>query len=660
MKILLILPANVDDRDNVSTAALPYFTAVGVRSMITPLGIATIAALTPPEYSVAVHDEHVDGDVMKRLKRENFDILGCSTLTQTVNRALNIFKRCQEEGIPGLRVLGGAGAGAVPRASKVVDVIFMGEAEETWPRFLKEFSEGNHASFYRQVSKPDLSSSPPPRWELFDLKRYAVGGVQTTRGCPFDCAFCDVIYIFGRKPRHKPIPQVLEEVKRLEALGKSMIFFTDDDFVGDKKYTIELLRELVKLNQSFDVPLMYTTEADITMAGDKELLELMADANFIAVLVGIESPSEEALRDLNKLQNVRYGLRKGINEIQSYGILVWGYMIAGADTDDVTNFKKTEDFVLEMNLADHFCTILSAPEGTPLWYRLKQEGRIIDYQRSTSHRKDDAEFPATISFMTNIMPLKMTRVELMEGYADYLDRVFDPAHFIRRALGFIQNIQRIPQTRVNPVKAMSANRALAMSVFKHFTFGAPRQYRKAFWTLVVAAIRKNPSLLARASFLFTHYYFHHIKASIVAQDARAQARWERQHPGCIAVLGREIPVPRAFSENAREIVHHAYSVARVRVVHREPLFKALIDGLSDYIARWGEELLAFDEHHQEYVTSSMERALARLEGGSHDGSQPEMPQRPPAGLVREITDGLDLVLRTQGGNAEPAARASYA
>lgn len=650
MKILLISPANIDDRDNVATALVPFLSGAGKLVEVTPLGIATIAALTPPDHQLEIHDENIHGRVEEKLRRDRYDIIGISILMTQLKRALQICKFCIREGIPGVRVIGGAGVSSVPKTwYDGVDVLFFGEAEETWPQFLRDYASGKREQFYKQVSKPDLSISPIPRWEpLKDfIHHYNVGSVQTTRGCPFDCAFCDVIYLFGRKPRHKPIEQVLEEIRRLEAMGLKNVFVADDDFAGHKQYSKSLLRELVKLNNSFKIPLKFITQADLTIAGDEEMLALMADSNFMAVLVGLESASADALRDLNKLQNLRYGVQKGIHQIQSYGILVWGYMILGTDTDDASCFERTERLVTEANLADHWANVLFAPPGTKLWYRMKQEGRILDLWRSRDVTGPDDSLPDIMRFTTNILPKQISRVALLEGFANYLEKVFQPEHFLRRALGFIQGIERIPRVKTRRLAEMWSNRAIVWRMIRHILFRASRGHRRAFLALMTAAMRRSSTLGPRAVFLFVHHYIQHMKAQIVIKVARERAQWERRNAHKIYYSDSRIPVPQAFQDQAKEIVGFAYSTTRAKVAQRENLYKVIIEALSDYVARWGNDLKEFEDDHQRYLSEACERVLAQ---GSWQTPADEeiMPERIPAGFVREITDALDSNLRGRG------------
>ena len=202
--------------------------------------------------------------------------------------------------------------------------------------------------------------------------------MQTTRGCPYDCDFCDVIHLFGRKPRHKPIENVLKEIEALQKLGAKRIFLCDDDFVGDQKWAKQFLRELLPLNNSFPVPMGYTTQATITAAADEELLQLMADCNFFQLHIGIETPNAEGLKEANKLQNLRTDLVESCKKIQAYGIQVRALMIVGFDSDDKTIFDEHIKFIEDAHITGVAINVLKAYPGTPLWMRLQKENRVLD------------------------------------------------------------------------------------------------------------------------------------------------------------------------------------------------------------------------------------------------------------------------------------------
>lgn len=258
--------------------------------------------------------------------------------------------------------------------SEIFDILFIGEAELIWPRFLEEWHSNRYKNEYRQLEKPDMSMSPMPQWDSIkdDVPLYSMGSVQTTRGCPYDCEFCDVVYLNGRIQRHKTIEQVLAEVAALQELGVSTVYFADDNLTGNHVYAKRLLRQLIKMNNDFPEPLRFATQASIDVARDNELLALLADANFYEMLIGIESTNVEALMEIGKLNNLKGNLIDEVHTILSYGISVRGALICGFDSDDLDVFDNHIDFIEKAFLPSVSLHMLNAPIGTRLWRRMRK------------------------------------------------------------------------------------------------------------------------------------------------------------------------------------------------------------------------------------------------------------------------------------------------
>ncbi len=272
----------------------------GFPPLCTPVSIATIAALTPDEFAVDLWDENSSGliDEATTLPSEHYDIVGISALFEHVgHRIPTLASLFRARGT--YVCAGGPGISNQFRlVSAAVDSVFLNEAEYTWPKFLRDWSERRPEKEYIQIAKPLLADSPPPRWDSIadKIPTYRSGGVQTTRGCPFDCEFCDVIYLYGRAQRHKPVENVLTEVGNLQRFGIGRVFFTDDEFIGDPAYARALLRQLIPFNNSFANPLAYNTQLTLNLSRHEDVLALAADANFSNVLIGIESFSQESLQ----------------------------------------------------------------------------------------------------------------------------------------------------------------------------------------------------------------------------------------------------------------------------------------------------------------------------------------------------------------------------
>jgi radical SAM superfamily enzyme YgiQ (UPF0313 family) len=416
---------------------------IDVKADYFPLGLGTVAALTPDRYQVDIWDELVRGNIEEASLDKKYDLVGGTSHSANLGRAKEIGRYFRGQGI--LTAVGGPGVTSnAERCRNDFDILFIGEAEITWPLFLKDRLAGSYKPEYRQIEKPDMSLSPMPRWDsiLPDVRKYAMGTVQTTRGCPNDCEFCDVIYLNGRRQRHKSVERILEEVRVLQKLGASSISFNDDNFTVDHRWAKEVLRALIPLNNSFPVPLRYMSQVSIDVSRDEELMELLSDANFYQLLIGIESPNKESLKETGKVSNLKGDLVEQVQKVLSYGIVVRGAMIIGFDNDDKDIFDMQYDFIQKACLPAISMHMLNAPVGTRLWRRLRGEGRVIDafaIADSSSQR-----------LFNNTIPKLMSRVELMRGFRDLYERLFSWASFKERMLGFISLVKRLPKVPYEP------------------------------------------------------------------------------------------------------------------------------------------------------------------------------------------------------------------
>jgi radical SAM superfamily enzyme YgiQ (UPF0313 family) len=302
----------------------------------------------------------------------------------------------------------------------LADAIFVGEAEETWPRFLSDWRQGTHQVRYEQAEKSDMTRVPTPRFDLLKMNRYAFGSVQFSRGCPFQCEFCDIIVTFGRRPRIKRSSQVLAELEAVLRAGMKFVFVVDDNLIGNKRVIKEVLRDLIAWQKRRNYPLALFTEASIDLADDPELLALLVEANFVATFIGIESPDEESLRGAKKYQNVRSNgsLLEKVRRIQDAGLEVWCGMIMGFDQDDAGSFDQQIEFIRQARIAFSMSGMLSAIPKTPLYDRLLADGRLDHSDRG--------------EYGTNVIPLLLSREELRDGYVRVLDALYEPDAYFER------------------------------------------------------------------------------------------------------------------------------------------------------------------------------------------------------------------------------------
>jgi hypothetical protein len=454
--------------------------------------------------------------------------------------------------------------------------------------------------------------------------------------------------------RTKPVERVLDEVRLLQRLRAKMVMFADDNFTANRPYVKDLLRRLVAINNSFPLPLQFMTQLDITIAEDEELLELLADANFVQVQIGIESTSVDSLKDMNKHQNLRGDIVQAVRRIQSYGIVVMAHMIIGTDSDDASAFDRTAQFLQDAAITTHQCHPLIAPPGTKMWYDLKRQGRLIAFSDEMRDRLD---------ITTNILPARMSRVELMEGLADYWDRVHDPADYTRRALDFLHGIKRRPKVKQAVLTDLWQNRKMVTGSMAYYTRRVEPAHRKAFFDVLKATQKVSPSLVPRMMFVHTGWRMDCLRARHAAAIARDQAALERTRPDAVQALSRRTRISEAFRDRMPEIARAAYGAIRPHAASRRSLFAQTLAALIDYHDRFGETLADFDAVQADRLAVCCDRVTAQTvatreaadpnEAGATEDVMPL--DGPPAGFAREILDALDRAVNVaHGGWEDPA------
>ncbi len=486
--------------------ALPV---VGKRANLPIAALPLLAALTPAGHTVSLVDENVEALNFDRLAEA--DIVGVTGMSVQRGRMREILEELKARGV--FTVVGGPWVSVQEDYfGDLADVIFVGEAEETWPRFLREWQAGRHQARYEQAQKTDMTTVPTPRFDLLKMRHYLFGSVQFSRGCPFQCEFCDIIVTFGRRPRLKTSAQVLAELEALRAQNIDIVFIVDDNLIGNKKAIKVLLRDLIAYQKANGYPFDFFTEASLDLAEDDELLELMVEANISSVFIGIESPNEKSLQETKKFQNVRPAgtIVERVHRIQRAGIEVWCGMILGFDNDDATIFEAQRKFLEEARIVSAMIGMLHAIPKTPLHARLAREGRL-----------DLADEPA---YGTNVIPLRMTREELRDGYLRVMQDLYEPeAYFARledlyltHKLQFNRGLLRY--WRRHPwswLKAQAKNLITSVVLYHRLMRGVPevslrREYRRRIWRLIRA--RPDPNLAILYLIKCAMHYHQHTMA----------------------------------------------------------------------------------------------------------------------------------------------------
>lgn len=376
-----------------------------------------IAALTPDEHRLTIVDENVEPIDYDRVALAN--IVGLTGMIVQRERMREILRELKARGV--FTVVGGPWVSVQEDYFEgLADVVFIGEAETTWPKFLAEWAQGRHQRRYEQLEPTDMTRVPVPRYDLLKVKDYLFGSIQFSRGCPFQCEFCDIIVIFGRRPRLKTSAQVIAELEAMRKQHLEIAFIVDDNLIGNKVAVKKLLRDIAAWQAAEGYPFTFFTEASLNLSEDDELMQLMDAANIMTVFIGIESPNEESLRETKKYQNVRKGgtIVDRVRKVQDSGLEVWCGMIVGFDHDDALVFKAQRELMRETDIMHAMVGMLSAIPKTPLYARLKNEGRLD---------LDDSK-----AFGTNVIPLGMTRDELREGYIGLMQELYDAKFYFER------------------------------------------------------------------------------------------------------------------------------------------------------------------------------------------------------------------------------------
>ncbi len=602
MKRILLVNTDVDwdVAPYEGIAKLPFVTT---KAIMAPLHLATVAALTPADIEVDIWDEPVHGriDESTRFGKE-YDLVGITGYVLHLKRAKQVAEVFRKRGI--LTAIGGIGVSAAPEVCRAFfDILFIGEAELTWPKFIADWKSGNYRAEYRQVAKPDLAISPVPRWNNIanDMDSYVWGAVQTTRGCPFGCEFCDVVYLHGRRPRQKPIEKVLEEVSELERLGMPTIFFCDDNFIGNTGYARDLLQQLIPLNRSFEFPVSFITQISINVAKDDRLLELLADANFTGLFIGIETPNKESLIETHKPQNYKTNLLADVKKIQSYGMAIRAGMIVGFDHDDTSIFDDQFDFLQEASIPMMSTHILRAPIGTPLWARLREEERIVlDEEHMIYGNLHGAN--------TNIIPKKMTRVELFTGYMRLVEKLSEWRNFEERLKSFISGIRRQPDV---PKKKRPVSWSFLFGSLRYLFFSLDRETRRSTLRIIRHTRRHAPFMMRRVLGLIGLQYSRIAMLKAVHQALLDRIELEKSADFKLEIDHSNAVISEEFKKTYRRFFPGIYHHVRTNIANTAVVEEILIEVFVDFIARCGKELDSFTDSHQSYLTELVDSAIAR-------------------------------------------------
>jgi radical SAM superfamily enzyme YgiQ (UPF0313 family) len=474
---------------------------VGKRASLPPLGLLTVAARLPRAWSLRLVDANV-----RRVTDADLAWADCVFISAMIvqrESARRLVARCKERG---LRVVAG-GPLFTSEYEQFADVdhFVLNEAEQTLGPFLKDWAEGRPRRLYTAEAFPDMHDSPAPMWELLDLKQYASMGIQFSRGCPFNCDFCNVTALFGRRARTKSSAQILAELDGLYALGwRGDVFFVDDNFIGKRLFLkTDLLPALIAWRRGKAGNVFYT-EASINLADDQPLMDLMVEAGFARVFIGIETPEEESLAECHKMQNKNRDLLADVKRIQRTGLEVQGGFIVGFDHDGPSIFQRQIDFIQKSGIVTAMVGLLQALPGTRLLERMRAHGRLRG--ESTGDNVDGT---------TNIVPT-MGVEPLLTGYRQILEHIYAPEYYYERVKTFLR------EYRVPRIRSKFRYAHVLAAVRSAYRLGIVGRKRLAYWNLILWTQFRRPRLLREAVTLSIYgYHFRKVLELHVAQDSQS-------------------------------------------------------------------------------------------------------------------------------------------
>lgn len=459
MKILLVYPKYPDTFWGFKKA-LKF---ISKKTPLPPLGLLTVASMLPQEWKKKLVDLNVD-----KLNQDDIDwadIVFVSGMLIQKESAKEIIRHSKESGK--IVVAGGPAFNAETDSFPEVDHFVLDEAEITLPLFLNDLATGKLQKIYTSDERPDITNTPIPMWSLINMKKYAAMSIQYSRGCPFDCEFCDIILLNGRIPRTKTPDQMTAELQALYDAGwRGGVFIVDDNFIGNKKKVKEMLPHIVEWQRKNNYPFTLFTEASVDLGADFELMGLMSNANFNKVFLGIETPNPESLVECGKNQNTRFDIAECVQNIQQHGMQVMGGFIVGFDSDKEDIFESQVKFIQNMGIVTAMVGILEAVPNTKLWKRLKAEGRLLT--EGTGNNTDTH---------LNFIP-KMGKNNLIEGYKWIVRKIYSPHYYYDRINTFVKNFNPTAKAKFS----LADFKALVRSIWR---IGIFSRSSILYWKLII-------------------------------------------------------------------------------------------------------------------------------------------------------------------------------
>ena len=470
------------------------------KAALPPLGLLTIGAMLPGEWSKRLVDMNVTKLTDKDLGWADYAFIGGMSIQRT--SAYETVARCKKAGLK--IIAGGPLFTSEYDQFDDVDHFILNEAELTLSSFLTDLEKGYARRIYKTSEFCDIRKTPPPMWELLNLKHYASMSIQFSRGCPFNCEFCNVTALFGHHSRIKTSDQIVIELDSLYSKGwRGSIFFVDDNFIGNKSYLkTNLLPSLIQWRKGKE-NISFNTETSINLADDKMLINMMVNAGFNSVFIGIETPNDESLTECNKQQNKNRDLIGNIKLIQRSGLQVQGGFIVGFDSDTPSIFKRQIEFIQKSGVVTAMVGILNAPPGTKLYERMRKEGRLIGLFSGDN-----------VDGTTNIIP-KMGLDTLRDGYRNMIQHIYSPKYYYERAVTFLRQYEMPKNVRVH--LDLQSLIAVCRSSIRLGFFG---KERFQYWKILSWTIFYRPRLVPLAIRLAIYGYHFRLVSRLKLQSIK--------------------------------------------------------------------------------------------------------------------------------------------
>ncbi|UCD09552.1 MAG: B12-binding domain-containing radical SAM protein [Dehalococcoidales bacterium] len=470
MKILLVYPSYPDTFWSFRHA----LRFISKKAAFPPLGLLTVASMLPGDWEKKLVDLNVNDLADEDI--EWADYVFISAMVVQRDSVKEVLSRCKS--LNTKTVCGGPLFTTGYDEFEGVDHFVLGEAESTLRLFLEDLDQDEAKHLYESDERPPVDSTPLPMWSLIDINQYSSLAIQYSRGCPFDCEFCDIIILNGHTPRTKDKMQMLAELDTVYETGwRGGVFIVDDNFIGNKKkLKAETLPAIIEWQKQRKHPFSFFTEVSINLADDEQLMRLMAKAGFDRIFIGIETPNEDSLAECNKLPNKGRDLSTAVKILQNNGFEVQGGFIVGFDSDPVSIFRSQINFIQKSGIVTAMVGLLNAPRGTRLYHRLKDENRLL--KDITGDNTD---------YSINFVP-KMNYETLINGYRNIVHTIYSPKHYYERVKTFLREynppkVNKAPQLRFHHIEGL----------FKSIWFlGIKEKGRRYYWRLILSTLFQKP------------------------------------------------------------------------------------------------------------------------------------------------------------------------